>query len=166
MRSHEINIKKIRKTSCFYGLMYPICQASRLLISENQFPKVCSLWMSTTVTKASVSAFVAYQSCKGWLSTLTSTDFSALALIFHSSLWFSSEMKSKQNSLLVFLSLFYAVLKILHFSVHIYSILWVILSEYCEGLCVAEYFELFFIAGTFIPLALLIYGVVKVKLKP
>lgn len=164
MRSREININKIRKTSFSRPNVFNL--SSRLLISENEFPKVCSLWMSTTVTKATVSVLFAYQSCKGWLLTFTNTDFRALALIFQSILWFTSGMKSKLKSLLVFLALFYSVLKILQFSVYIYNILWVILNEYCEGLCVAEYSELFFIVCTFIPLALLIYGVVKVKLKP
>lgn len=154
------------KTSCFHGLTYSICQASRLLISKNQFLKVCPLSMSTTVTKASVSAFAAYQSCKGWLLTLSRIDFCALALISQSTLQFKLRMKSKLKFSLLFLSGFYGVLKILHFSVYIFTILRVILNEDCEGLCVAEYSELFFIVCTFIPLALLIYGVVKVKLKP
>lgn len=93
-------------------------------------------------------------------------DFCALALISQSTREFRSEMKSKRESFLVSLSLLYGVLKIVHFSVYIYTILWVILNEFCEGFCVAEYSELFFIVCTFIPLALLIYGVVKVKLRP
>lgn len=121
----------------------------------------------TSVTKASVSAFrAAYQSSKLNLSTLSRTDFCALALISQLVLLFSSGMKSKLKSVLAFLSLFYGILKILHFSVYIFAILRVILIEFCEGLCVAEYSELFFIVFTFIPLALLVYGVIKVKLKP
>ncbi|KAL7035648.1 hypothetical protein ACKWTF_008484 [Chironomus riparius] len=75
-------------------------------------------------------------------------------------------MKNKIGSFLIGFTIFYSVLKVVHFSYCVYNLLDIILDndgDDCEYSCIFQYMELIFILCLLIFLLLLFYGVIKSK---
>jgi hypothetical protein len=71
-------------------------------------------------------------------------------------------MKSKV--FLVYFTRLFGLLKFVQFSTYLKTVLRVIVDDDCESDCVVEWSEAVFIAVLFLPVCLLMYGVVRVKL--
>lgn len=75
-------------------------------------------------------------------------------------------MRKNIGSFLIGFTIFYSVLKILHYSYYINNLLHHILDDDgddCEHSCIFQYLELIFILCLLIFLFLLLYGVIKLK---
>lgn len=72
--------------------------------------------------------------------------------------------RMKLKAILVYFTRIYGVLKLVQLSVYFNAVLKVILDDDCESECIVEYSEAALIVTLFVPVTLLVYGIMRVNL--